>query len=279
MVERLKDAIEKARGLRSGATAPAAGQVIHRAAVEASDSNMTPRWMALAEIAPSPQRLASKRIVALDKNAPEHAPFDVLRTRLLSAMREHKWRTVAITSPSKGCGKSTVCLNLAFSLARQPDTRTLVVDFDMRAPALATILGVDHAPSLNDLIAGRTDAASHLLRFGDNLAFALNGRRIENSAELLQGQRAATLLDDMIAAYKPDIVLMDTCPMLVSDDVISMLPLTDAVLMVAAGGLSKAHEIVECERLIEGRSHFLGVVLNRSENVGLASYASQYNAS
>ena len=44
------------------------------------------------------------------------------------------WKRLAVTSPGPGCGKSTVTMNLAFALARQPDIRTLVIDLDLRRP-------------------------------------------------------------------------------------------------------------------------------------------------
>ena len=73
----------------------------------------------------------------------EAMAFDALRTKILQQMRANGWRRVAITSPGAACGKSTVALNLAFSLARQPDMRAILLDLDLRRPSLARMVGPD----------------------------------------------------------------------------------------------------------------------------------------
>ena len=54
--------------------------------------------------------------------------FDLLRTRILQPMQDRGWRRLAVTSPTHGCGKSLVAANLALSLSRRPNSRTLLLD-------------------------------------------------------------------------------------------------------------------------------------------------------
>ena len=82
-------------------------------------------WDRLARPTLDPRHLAQTRIVAQDKRGKLHAPFDMLRARILRRMRANGWRSIAITSPTPGCGKTTVALNLGFSLARRIDGRVL----------------------------------------------------------------------------------------------------------------------------------------------------------
>lgn len=61
-------------------------------------------------------------------------------------------------------------------------------------------------------------------------------------------------------------MVIDMPPALGNDDVISMLPRLDAVLLVADGTRTTAEDIRACERLFEGRVPLMGVVLNRAKD-------------
>lgn len=261
-MERLRDAIAKARASRlEGAAEPARRPPIRapQAARPAADT-----WPALRAIELDDGRLAEERIVSWKKSDPAHVAFDVLRTRLLRVLVANGWRKVLITSPSKGCGKTTVALNLAMSLSRQAAARTLMIDLDLRTPRVARRLGLDDDHlSIVDWLSSDEPPRSHVVRVGDNLAICPNNSPVENSAEVLHDVRTAQRLDAAITELDPAVVIYDTVPMLVSDDTLGFLPQVDCVLMVAGAGHTTAEQIEECERLLEGNSNFLGVLLNK----------------
>jgi Mrp family chromosome partitioning ATPase len=296
MVERLKIAIEKARASRAVAgsdgalppwqvpDAPVNPPDRGRAGGEAAgDARDHPRgapgarparapaadpWLALGEIGLDPRVLARERIVTRDKTDPAHVPFDALRTRLLKALHDNRWSRVAITSPTKGCGKTMVACNLAFSLARQPETRCMLIDLDLRMPQIAERLGQRDAYAIEPFLLGEVPARDYLRRAGGNLAIGFNTARVWNAAELVQGRRVAATLAGAWDLYRPHVVIFDLPPMLTSDDVLAFLPNVDGLLLVAAGGQTTAREIEECERLMAEHTNFLGVVLNKAEDGG-----------
>lgn len=281
MVERLKVAIEKARTSRTGGAAwdmspkspsparAATGRTVNGAPAENLAGNP---WIALDEIALDQRTLLRERIITRDKSNPTHVVFDALRTRMLKALRDNRWSRVAITSPTKGCGKTTVSINLAFSLARQVETRCMLLDFDLRLPQLAQRLGQREEYAIEPYLAGEMTAASYLRRIGPNLAVGLNSRPIVNSAELLQSQRTTAALSATWEAFRPHVALFDTPPMLTNDDVLAFLPNVDGVFLVVGGGQTTADEIRECERLMAGNTNFLGVILNKSEDRSMPPY-------
>src|SRR5690606_11581469 len=69
--------------------------------------------------------------------------YKILRTRVLHKMREHGWNTLAITSPSAGCGKSLTAINLALSIALEVHQSALLADANLRDPAVHRYLGID----------------------------------------------------------------------------------------------------------------------------------------
>ena len=317
MVERLKVAIEKARanrgpspGVPSGAPSGAPsgqgaaqtpghgmadppwlanpdqpggasqgdGQGGRRAQPSASTGAADP-WLALEEIQLDPRALLRERIVTRDKSDHAHIAFDALRTRLLKALHDNRWSRVAITSPTKGCGKTMVSCNLAFSLARQSETRCMLIDLDLRMPQVAARLGQrsgqrpgQGVPAIEPFLLGEVPPQDYFRRAGANLAIGLNSARVWNAAELVQSSRVAATLSTSLQLYGPNVVIFDMPPMLTSDDVLAFLPNVDGVLLVVGGGDTRAGEIEECERLMAEHTNFLGVVLNKAEDSGMPSY-------
>jgi protein-tyrosine kinase len=303
MVERLKVAIEKARASRGAGQGPGQGTGTSQAAGQGAGHGMAdlpwpaapdqpggaaagpadrpaPRrdapganpWLALPEIALEPRTLLRERIVTRDKSDPAHIAFDALRTRLLKALHDNGWTRVAITSPTKGCGKTMVSCNLAFSLARQPETRCMLIDLDLRLPQLAERLGQRDGPAIEPYLVGEVAPRDYFRRAGANLAIGLNTVRVWNAAELVQSRRVAATLAASLELFRPNVVLFDLPPMLTSDDVLAFLPNVDGVLLVVAGGETRAGEIEECERLMAEHTNFLGVVLNKAEDYALPPY-------
>ena len=251
-MERIQSALAKARSARD--------RKLQSGNPSANGANNP--WQELAEIRPDQSVLDRNRIVALHpgQNA---ASFDVMRTNLLRTLRANSWTRVAVTSPTPGCGKSTVALNLAFSLARLTDKRVLLVELDLRRPSLSGMLDLADAPQFAArLQEGQLDM-TQVRRVGPNLALALSGAGVTSPAELLSAPRTADLIDALEARLRPDVILFDMSPMLVSDDALAFLDQVDCALMVAAAEETTVAEIEKCGKDLAMRTQVLGVVLNK----------------
>ncbi len=260
-MERIRSAIDKAREAR-GESAPA------RRARPELPAALTENWQTLAQADVNPRLLHRNRILAIE-GGPDSGPFDMLRTKVLQQMRANNWRRLAITSPTSGCGKTTTSTNLAFSFARQPELRVVVVEADMRRPALAKTLGqkgISH--QFSRVLAGQAPWAKHMLRIGPNLAFATNAAPVNHSAELLQSATARRALEEVEQALDPSVMIFDTPPLLVSDDTLGFLDQVDCVLLVAEAEATTIDEIDNCEQELAARSNVLGVVLNKCRYMG-----------
>ena len=278
MVERLRMAIEKARASRTGASASPAAALPDRGPENPAETRSQPSpqdadpWLALEEITLDPRRLVRERVITRDKADRAHIVFDSLRTRLLKALRDNGWWRVVITSPTKGCGKTMVAANLAFSLARQSEVSSMLIDLDLRMPTLAQRLGQRESYAVERYLLGEIPPRDYFRRAGNNLALGLNTVRVRNSAELIQSKRVAATLDATWELYRPHVAIFDMPPMLTCDDVLAFLPNVDCVLLVVGGGESKAADIEECERLLADHTNFLGVLLNKGEERDAQAY-------
>jgi Mrp family chromosome partitioning ATPase len=279
-MERIQTAISKAREARKTqgdlaadlvrdedagapplAVAPAATLAASLAPSEADAADAA--WAGLMEFRPNVKHLERSRVVSLTGGAAS-APFDSLRTRLLHLMRDKGWKRIAVTSPGPGCGKSTVALNLALSLARLADLRTVLIDADMRRPAMARLLGASAQHQIADVLAGKAKAQANLLRIGANLAVGTNRMPVAQTAELLQSPVISEALDRIEAEFQPDLMVFDLPPLQVSDDTIAAMGLVDCVLIVAAAGTTTVPEIDRCERDLAARTNVAGVILNKA---------------
>lgn len=271
-MEKIQEAIAKARATRgrNGSSSTPAVKAATPSPTPGPRTQSQPvdaAWAAMRQIEPDPAHLQDHRIITA-KGGHESAAFDAMRTKTLQVMRANNWRRLAITSPTPRCGKSTTMLNLAFSLARQPDLRTIVTDLDLRSPSLSRILGIAPQHSFVEVVENRTDFASHGLRYHDNLAFSLSTGPVRNPAELLNGDHIGKTLDAIETAHEPDLMLFDTPPILACDDMMAFAGQVDCVLLIAAAEQSTIKEIDFCERELASQTNVMGVVLNKCRYMG-----------
>ncbi len=231
--------------------------------------NVASHWSALPRLRLDRRSLAKARIVSETSNA-DAVPFDTLRTRLLHQMKTNGWRRVIVTSPGARCGKTTLCLNLAFSSMRLRDHTSIVVDFDMRRPAIAKTLKLDRRHDFSRVLEGKDPAEKHMVCYNDRLIFATNHSAVSNSAELLQERETGWVIDQIEEKYQPDLMIFDTPPMLVCDDTYAFLDQVDCVILIAEAGRTTYEEIDKCEREIAGRTNMLGIILNKCRYLGKA---------
>jgi Mrp family chromosome partitioning ATPase len=220
-------------------------------------------WSRLSPVQPSGRHMARHRIVTMDRANPAHMAFDMLRSKTIKLMRENRWTSLALTSPTAGCGKTTVALNLALSLSKQPDLRTVLVDLDLRRPRIAQMLGLNTSYSMEQYLRGECRLEELFVRYGDNLAIGASIDSRLHPSELLHDHKTAHVLKRLRQALRPDIVIYDLPPMLVTDDFIGFLPNVDCVLLVVGAEQSRQSEIDVCERELSDQSKLLGVALNK----------------
>ncbi len=217
----------------------------------------------LTQFEPDERTLRSNRVVAFFGGR-EAAAFDVLRTKLIQQIKANGWKRILITSPSPKCGKTTITANLAFSLARQSDFRTLVIETDMRRPELAHMLGIKQNLCFARVLEGEEPAEAHMIAYGMNLAIGANKVPAERPSELLHSTHARTRIEDIEQRLKPDLVLFDAPPILASDDTAAFLDFVDGAILVAAAEETSIDEVDLAESEIAASTNVLGVILNKS---------------
>ncbi|PIE13125.1 MAG: exopolysaccharide biosynthesis protein [Rhodobacterales bacterium] len=241
--------------------------------------NFVDKWEQLGAMPVDADHLEQNLIITAGRHDPAHGAFDVLRTRLVQTLLERGWKRVAITSPTRDCGKTFTAVNLAISLSRYEASRTILLDMDMRNPSVAKVLGASNPGSMGDFLQGITPVEEFMLRvgrnnlnIGGNLAVAMNDRIEPYAAELMSDPACGEALERMMEELSPDIVLYDLPPALNFDDVIAFRPQFDGILMVVGGGATTAEEVREVMRRLGEDTPLLGVVLNQAEGEETKGY-------
>lgn len=153
------------------------------------------------------------------------------RTNLLALNPEGQPRALAIASAIQGEGKSVTTANLAIALAELPDTRVLLVDADLRAPAQARLFGREGAPGLSDLMLGTATPEQAISNTTvNNLALLPAGSGVRNPSELLGSAR----IRDVVGAFKAEYqwILFDTPAALPFADAATLGARLDGVIWV-----------------------------------------------
>lgn len=211
-----------------------------------------------------PAVLEDNRIVALNKHDPASWVFDSLRTQVLQKMEENNWLTMAIVSPTPESGKTVTAINLAISIAQQPQKTVMLVDFDLRKPRVAKYLGIKCNKSLNEYISGTEELEDIIVNPGiPRLTILPTNKAVARSAETLSTTKIQGLVTELKNRYRSRIVIFDLPPLLNVDDAMVLLPQVDCVLFVVGDGQHSEDEIIESMRLLS-RSNLLGVVVNRA---------------
>ena len=229
---------------------------------------------ARARVVPLDREMLSERRVILpdDSGAAAHA-YRMLRTQILRQARTHRLKMIGVVSAVDGEGKTLTAVNLAFSLAAEPNQTALLVDLDLRQPGVAQLLWLGAERGIDSWFAGETALADLFVRFEgiERLRVLPTLNPVAGSSELLAGTRTHELFVELKSRYADRLVIIDLPPVLLADDFLTIAPQLDCVLLVVSEGRSRREDVSRMKELLGG-VRVLGTVLNVSGESERRSY-------
>jgi Mrp family chromosome partitioning ATPase len=256
-MEKLQKALQQARDQRGPAAAAAAS-----AAPQMPSPDLDALWEDLTPLSTSRHELEKHRIVTSTAGNLGSA-HDILRTKILLAMRKNGWKRIAITSPTMGCGKTTTSCNLAIGCARNADIRAILLEFDLRRPQIAKSLKMPAMPDIGEMLGDRVPFGDQAMRYGRNVAISAASKTSVDPTSVLMSKVTHRVLGEIETRYQPDIMIFDLPPILVSDDTRAILKDVDCAVLIAQAEMTTFAQIDTCEREIAEHTNMLGVVLNQ----------------
>ncbi len=258
-MDRLEKDFEKFRQQRTAAQTVAAHQQKTGALSEIKLPHAAPASIANTI---NEDLMERNRIVAHRTHSAEADIYRQLRTKVLQIMNASGHKTLAITSPYYGDGKTTVALNLGISIAFDLKQTVLLVDLDLRKPTLHKYLGIKPRAGLTDHLMRGTPLNQCLMRLPFKRTSLLPVRAaLDRSSELLGSPKMTDLAKELKSRYPDRLIIYDMPPVLAQDDPIAFLPQVDAVLVVVRDGSTRPYDIKRCLGALSN-ANVIGTVLN-----------------
>jgi len=201
--------------------------------------------------------------------------FRTLRTNLAPAKLDIPLRTIMITSPNPGEGKTSVAVNLAASFLNEGKS-VILVDSDFRKPDIHNFFGMENEAGFGEVLNGEHEPWEVLHRWKETNLYVLTaGRRVSMLDKLLQPDKIEKAISDL--KVLANVIVVDSPPFIVSDAV-TLAPYMDGLLVVVKPEYTRKRIIkLMTERMMRAGANILGVVMNCIP-IGVVGYASFYQA-
>ncbi len=210
--------------------------------------------------------ISPKLVVFHDPESLAAEHFKVLRSQIVYPDNGKTMRSVLITSAMDQEGKTMVACNLAVSIAQGLDPYALLIDGDIRRPDVHHMLGLSPRSGLSEYLSGTRPLSDFLIKSPLNRLTVLPaGRTVRNPAELLTSSKMKHLLEEARERYPDRFVIVDSPPVNLAAETLTLAQHVDAVIFVVRYGYSQKEVVEEAlERL--GKEKVLGIVFNGFEN-------------
>ncbi|MBP6786179.1 MAG: CpsD/CapB family tyrosine-protein kinase [Candidatus Promineofilum sp.] len=187
-------------------------------------------------------------VTITDPRSPASEAYRALRTNLSFYSLDKPLRTLIVTSPAAGEGKSTTAANLAVTMA-QSGRRTILVDCDLRRPTLHELFGLPIAPGLTNVVMDEAGDLPLQKTAVDNLWLLSSGPKPPNPADMLGALRMEQIIAQL--AEQADMVLFDAPPVMAASDAAILGAKTDGVLLVVQAGKTRRDHSERAREVLE----------------------------
>lgn len=252
-----KAAVPTARAVPpNGATEPAASS--EKGAVAPPRMTMEPSAHG-ADVRLDIAKLRESRILTPeDRESFTYNEFRSMKRKLLRLAQNPDSKALSnnlflVTSALPGEGKTFTTMSLAISLATDRDLHVVVVDGDVARATLGECFEGPREKGLLDLLTDEKQSVDDLLHDCagmPNLHVMFAGKRRDLSMELFAGRRMAEICAELSRRYSPSIVIIDTPPVLVSSEMISLAADVNHVLMVVSAGQANTNQVEEALQVV-----------------------------
>jgi capsular exopolysaccharide synthesis family protein len=221
--------------------------------------------------------LPSSRLVSVGEEGSLGAEkFRFLAVRLRQLRQSRPLKKVLITSTIPQEGKSTVAANLACTLARRKQHKTLLLEGDLRRPTVAQKFGLGRVPGLSEWLRGETESMNIYRLDALGLWVLPAGSAPENPLELMQSGKLAPLMEQLTAWF--DWIVIDSPPVLPLADTSIWARLADGVLLVTRKSITEKEQLRRGLEALE-TSKLLGALVNASTDAAHSDYYQRYGPS
>ena len=257
---------QPAGGFAPHAAPPAAPRIDGTAALDTAMADALPLGeaedAAVADAHAATPTLHPLLVAAIEPHSVAAEHYRTLRARINHREETATLRTLMITSPGAGEGKSITAANLAITMAQEPQRRVVIVDADLRGSSMHALFGLPGEPGLAEVLSGEAALEDVVLHMPDyRLSVVPAGRTPRFPTELLGSAAMRRIVDTLRARF--DRVLFDLPAVMPLADAGTLAPLADGILMVVRAGATLRPALDEALAVFD-EEKVIGVVLNET---------------
>lgn len=220
--------------------------------------------------------VAPERQYLADQRSSFSEAINTIRTGLLFSNLEKPPQSILITSTNGSEGKTTLAINLAVAFSQLD--RTLLIELDLRKPAIANDLDLNNKIGLSDLLTGSASDSNMVAQIdgAPNLSVITCGTIPPNPMELISSKRFSTLLASLKEKFA--YIVIDSPPTLPVSDACILSKMADATLIAVKADqttFKMSNETVN--RLKRVNANVVGAILTQASTQKMAYYGEHYS--
>ncbi len=213
------------------------------------------------------ERFIGNIVDYFDEESPQATEIRRLYSKLKNMYAGQNIKNLLITSSTIGEGKSTTAALLACTVARYRETKTILVDCDLRRPRVHQLFNLSKEDGVADVLLGRKrlDACFKQSPL-ENLKILTSGRIVDNPTELFNSPKMKDLFSEIKFYF--DAVIVDSPPINPVTDALILAPEMDGALMVVKAGQTPKQVVRRAVELMRNTGvNILGVIVNNMKEV------------
>ncbi|HMQ03341.1 MAG TPA: CpsD/CapB family tyrosine-protein kinase [Pyrinomonadaceae bacterium] len=209
------------------------------------------------------ERVNTRLVSITQPRSPYCEEYRNLRTQILHRSKKRKLQAIVVASVGPSEGKSVTALNLSWLFSQADGVRALLIDSDLRRPAIANYLGIESKTGLSEVLTGGASLIDSIVRLKPSGLYLLPGGTARSDvAELLSGPRFAEILKEARNYF--DYIIIDAPPLGIFTDASLLINLSDGAMLVIRANHTRYKDV---DRVLDSlpRERMLGTILNQSE--------------
>jgi succinoglycan biosynthesis transport protein ExoP len=210
-----------------------------------------------------PDAKVQRLFISSNGSNPYIEAFRRIRTTIFRPDKENPVGTLLVTSPEIGEGKSTIVINLAYTLA-QAGHKVIVVDGDLRVPNQHKLFNLPNEQGLSSVLMQTTNLALAIQESKvPGLKVLTSGPIPKYPSELLGSLEMSEVIHQLRKSF--DITIFDTPAISHVADTSALVPFMDAVVLVVSRATSRKEQVMAaCKQLEENNAKLIGFIVNRA---------------
>ena len=197
-----------------------------------------------------------------DPKDPVSEAYRTIRNSLKFASLDKSIKSLLITSSVENEGKTTSVANLGISITRE-GKKVLLIDTDLRRPTIHELFGVSNLIGITTILAEEAKSGEAIKETDiEGLSLLTSGPVPPDPGRLVESAKMKQLIKDLGQQY--DIVILDSPPILLSNDVVMMAGYVDSSIMIMESGKTSMRAFSQARELLkQANIEPIGIILNK----------------